>query len=341
MTYSIVIDSNILYVDKHYNFKIIEAFNKNLIKLIEDINDNNLNSCVKILLPDIVISELIHQQSKSYYKKINEFDKFTFPDLEVNKKKDYEEVYKSYADVRIKEISEKYKIKIEKIPLPLNISLEKIISMAIKEEAPFEGKDKLSDKGFKDVILWESLINYKKNNNDEQMILCSNDKIFQDKELNSKYKDEFHESIFITTWNVKHPELIKLLCDKVGSDVKLSNETKIIKKLESNSFLEEYLKTQLVDSLNLNLSQNTYKVKNIKSYEIKEMEDLKSSTDYFLLFYVYIEALSVCETVETLTPEQTLTIKKEVTLNLRLTVLSDSINNKVDIVNFEIVGYNN
>lgn len=336
MTFSVVIDTNTIYVGKHYNFKIIEAFNKNLIKLIEDISSNKLNSYVTILLPDIVIYELINQQSEAYYKKMNELDKFKFPDFEVKKKDDYEEHFKRYADTKISEISSKYKIKIERIPLPLNADLGKIISMAINKEAPFEGKDKESDKGFKDVILWESLVQYKKSHKNEQMILCSSDNIFKNKDLNLKYEKEFGESIFITNWNINNPNLTKLLGEQLNINVELSNEAKINEKLENNGLLENYLNYLLVDSFKINISEKMYTLKSIVSYDIVEFEELNSHHDDILLSNVYLEVLSVFKSVEALGENQTLNVSQEVTLDIILTTVFNTITNEFYITNHTI-----
>ena len=49
---------------------------------------------------------------------------------------------------------------IETLPYPKDNVLSQIINRAIEKRPPFEGKDKRSDKGFKDVISWESILNY-------------------------------------------------------------------------------------------------------------------------------------------------------------------------------------
>lgn len=67
---------------------------------------------------------------------------------------------------------------------------ESIIHRAIQKMAPFEGKTKESDKGFKDVVIWYSILSYAKSNPGEY-IFITNDGIFHNsfRELKTEFEE--------------------------------------------------------------------------------------------------------------------------------------------------------
>ena len=80
--------------------------------------------------------------------------------------------------------------------MPISCKLDSIIERAINKRQPFEGKEKQSDKGFKDAVIWESLLQYKRNNPGNKLVYYSCDKRFSD-ELKIEYKKIFNEEIEI------------------------------------------------------------------------------------------------------------------------------------------------
>ena len=66
-----------------------------------------------------------------------------------------------------------------------------MIQRAIKKDPPFEAKEKESDKGFKDALIWESLKEYKKKNVKDTIVLYSKDKRIVDIFLQKEYKEIF------------------------------------------------------------------------------------------------------------------------------------------------------
>lgn len=79
-------------------------------------------------------------------------------------------------------------VKFEIVPYPPENSLQNIIKRSLERRAPFEGKDKKSDKGFKDVILWESILEYKRSNKLDTILLFSADKRICDISLRNEFK---------------------------------------------------------------------------------------------------------------------------------------------------------
>ena len=59
-----------------------------------------------------------------------------------------------------------------------NSRFRSIIDRAFSKRPPFEGKDKKSDKGFKDALLWESILEFALNQPKSKIIYYSKDNAF-------------------------------------------------------------------------------------------------------------------------------------------------------------------
>lgn len=70
-----------------------------------------------------------------------------------------------------------------------NISLQNLLNRAINKKKPFVGENGNSDKGFKDAVLWESIIEYAKKSENKKFILLT--KNIQDfpKELEDEFEN--------------------------------------------------------------------------------------------------------------------------------------------------------
>ena len=53
-----------------------------------------------------------------------------------------------------------------------------IVNRALKKNPPFEGKDKKSDKGFKDALIWESILDFASQHTNAEIIFYSKDNGF-------------------------------------------------------------------------------------------------------------------------------------------------------------------
>ena len=61
------------------------------------------------------------------------------------------------------------------LPIPNNKCFTRIVERAFEKKAPFEGKEKNSDKGFKDVLIWESILELVEINPKSEIIFYSQD----------------------------------------------------------------------------------------------------------------------------------------------------------------------
>lgn len=229
----VFLDTNILH-SKSVDFTKAR-FAEKLEELIDEIEVNDLYQYVKLIIPQLVISELRKQQIDDCAETVknSRYTKVTEQVIELPQ--DYEricdEVFNGTLDSFCKGV-----MKVEIAPYPPNEVLQNLIQRAIKKDPPFEAKEKESDKGFKDALIWESLKEYKKKNVKDTIVLYSKDKRIVDIFLQKEYKEIFGEDIhmiFRDNPNT-HEKLLDKLRDLSGIE-------------EARESFSQQLKNQVVD----------------------------------------------------------------------------------------------
>ena len=104
-------------------------------------------------------------------------------------------------------------VAVEVVDFPASDRLNSIISRAIKKEPPFEGKEKHSDKGFKDVLIWESIKEYKEKHINDIIVFYCNDNLLASNALRKEFKEDFRDEIYIEQKNALITRLTTL-CNK-------------------------------------------------------------------------------------------------------------------------------
>ena len=102
---------------------------------------------------------------------------------------------------------------VEVVDFPNPDKFNNIISRAIKKEPPFEGKEKHSDKGFKDVLIWESIKEYKEKHINDIIVFYCNDNLLASNALRKEFKEDFRDEIYIEQKDALMKRLITL-CNK-------------------------------------------------------------------------------------------------------------------------------
>lgn len=200
--YLLVFDTNVLYV-KYENIPNFSdfSFSGTFNSFLDEIEELDIYDTVSVSIPDIVWLESKQQNIEAYNKKIEEVQNahrktcLPFHKLIIDETKNYED----YLDLQIENYKEglrQRQVKVESLKLPSRDRYGSIIKRALEKRPPFEGKDKKSDKGFKDTLLWESIIEYKKQNRTAKIILYTNDAIFNN-ELQMEFKNLFDDEILI------------------------------------------------------------------------------------------------------------------------------------------------
>lgn len=210
MKYILIFDTNILYknYDKICNFMDF-SFSGTFDNFVGRIEELDIYDVVSIAIPRVVWAEMKKQNIAAYNKKVQELEaslqkhKLPFHSYEIDKTKNYEE----YLEEKIssyKDLLKNKPIRIEELDFPSDLCFKRIINRAFEKIPPFEGKDKTSDKGFKDALLWESILEYKDKHPNENIILYTNDKMFND-DLKAEYEKLFpdQEILFVGSENEK------------------------------------------------------------------------------------------------------------------------------------------
>lgn len=190
----IVLDTNILNSGSK-DYSVLQFVSK-LQEIIRELEASDYERSIKVLLPKIVINELAVHQIEHYTKDVSKLKGMKLPGGEFKFHPNYEKFVHELLDNQIKQFR-KWDFPTEIIPYPRGECLSNIINRAIDKRPPFEGQDRQSDKGFKDVIIWESILDYKRRNPDSHIILFSGDGRLTDDTLATEFENEFHSKIIL------------------------------------------------------------------------------------------------------------------------------------------------
>ncbi len=206
----VFIDTNVLY---NRNEQLDKAlFVTKLKEIIEEIEANDIYTEIKLLLPRMVLNELYQQQLEMFDGLNKRLENVSMPNLQYDRAFNYGEYLEKIFKEAIMEI-QKGIVEVDVVDFPNSDKLGNIISRAIKKAPPFEGKEKHSDKGFKDVLIWESIKEYKEKHINDIIVFYCNDSLLASNALRKEFKEDFRDEIYIEQKN----ELIKrltTLCNK-------------------------------------------------------------------------------------------------------------------------------
>lgn len=258
--------------------KNIDDFSKfNFSAQFEDFIDflgaNDVVDYYKINISEITIEELKKQINDKYkeellklkqsYNKFKNVHNIKFNEDEVIK---YDEILKEL----IRKYIDFYNINMVETK---NISLQKILNRAINKNKPFVGENGNSDKGFKDAVLWESIIEYAKISENKKFILFT--KNIQDfpKEL----EDEFESA---TNKKIEIINEISIMQEKI-----LLEQPNVVKDILTLNWLNENIQI-LIDKINKYVVEsedsNGYQMA-----DIERIEDLVNKGNNFYSFIVF------------------------------------------------------
>ena len=266
---NIFIDTNILFSK---NEKLDEVgFLQKLQEIIDDIEVNDIYTEVKILLPRMVINELFQQQLDIYEDWKKQLEKVKMPNLKFDKDFMYEEYLTEAFKTTLKRLK-KGMVIVDVVDFPKSDKLDNIISRALKKEPPFEGKDKHSDKGFKDVIIWETIKEFKEKHINDIIIFYCNDNLLASNELKKEFYNEFRDDIYIEQKD-KLMDRLSLLCKK----------SEIIKTFSS----------QLKERIQKCMTQN-----NIRFYDMLMQDNIWNDGDEITQFEIINVDIISCNDVK-------------------------------------------
>ena len=246
------------------------AFGRPFQKVEEFISENNLSQDVQIAIPAWAIEELKDQKTLQYKEDIKEFEELasrlsgmphvpqiTIPDANFDCSEYIQEKSEQFLSTK--------KLKLIKIPESLaNKVLQNMMLRVMKEERakhPFvhakKGNKTYKDAGFKDNLIWESLLHYPELVNYDKVIFLTGDSDY------TNCKSEFVEK-----WN-KHFTIIadeNNAIAEINKDYSNYIEERAIHDYANNEYFKDYLFDQLKIKNEIGVNGLAFK---IKSSEIK------------------------------------------------------------------------
>lgn len=237
---NILFDTNILYTsgDKGYDFSTFKLSSR-FENIVDKVEVLSYSDDVRILLPQVVFEELKKQQIDEYKNKykelkslVNQFKSLPNVTLEL-KDINYEEYLTKQKDFFIDKLG-KYQVKVETLRHPSNDRFHNLIHRAYTKKAPFEGVDKKSDKGFKDALLWEAILEFAEQNNEDEFILYSCDKRFE--EVTVEFEELFNKKLIVAKNDKDIEEQLNIFLMDNNKEEKGKTF-----KVDYNTLIEEYL----------------------------------------------------------------------------------------------------
>lgn len=183
--YFLVFDTNVLFqrYDKMADFTSF-SFNATFENVAAMVNQLDIYDNIKLAIPEVVWNEMTKQIIDAHDKQITEYQtrikNWKFPEYKTTQIK--LDNYQKYIEERITEYKEAISSGINTIvelPNPKDKCFERIVKRAFDKAPPFGGKEKNSDKGFKDVLIWESILELSETHPTINIIFYTKDKGFK------------------------------------------------------------------------------------------------------------------------------------------------------------------
>lgn len=285
--YIIVFDTNILFNDYKSSGNFCKfSFSSPFEKICRRIEELEIYDYVGIAIPVVTWEEIKKHVIDSYSNKFKEvkakLDKHNFPNIKV----EIETLdYNLYITQQIEEYkknitSNKNFVKTITLELPSDLKFTKIVKRAFAKSPPFIGKEKESDKGFKDAVLWESIIEFKEKNEDVKLILFCQDNLFNS-ELQEEYAKQFNEEIKFFKQKSDLIEYLDMLAKQLNEfsviPTSKDDENEIEILIKSEKFLNKVRCSEYLTSLSNELHLENISLIDIENYN--KIED-KSEIDY-------------------------------------------------------------
>lgn len=203
IAYYLIFDTNVLFqaYEKKANFTTF-SFNATYENVIDMINQLDIYDQVILAIPSVVWSEMEKQIIEKHDELLLPYKTTItnklFPEYSINENAavDYPEYIKAKITTYKAELSSGLNEVIE-LPIASNSRFDSIVNRAFNKLPPFEGKDKKSDKGFKDALLWESVLEFASNHLNSKIIYYSKDNAFGEFLLKEFAENEANSSLFI------------------------------------------------------------------------------------------------------------------------------------------------
>ena len=257
-------------------------------QLIEDyINENHLNEHVHLAIPSWAIEELKDQKNRQYledvekYKEVTErlfglpsFQKIPLP----------QEAFDCRAYIQEKADEFLATKQLKKLDIKEELAstvLKSMMSRVLKEEKlkkPFVHSGKYKDAGFKDNIVWESLMHYDDIEAYDKFIFITKDTDYGN--CQNEFKEKWNKHII----TLKDENSVKA---EILKDYELYINERVIYDYSHTEYFLDYLNDELKQKSDIITETGTGKIENFKiqepSNKIERMPPTEEEDEYILV----------------------------------------------------------
>ncbi|MGW8184932.1 MAG: PIN domain-containing protein [Candidatus Moraniibacteriota bacterium] len=233
----IIFDTNKIRHTDYIGFELGSEYDR-VKKFIEE---KNLKNIIQLAIPAYVIEEIKKQKIEKFENELEKFEEISkkFERIKIVKKESSAKFdIKKYINKKALEFLSENNIRIMNLNKENYAKVfERIIKRAIDKKLPFKRNDKHSDIGFKDVLIWETIL-------DNKGIILWNDNIFYCSGDNGfgECKEEF-EKIYNRNFDVFSS--VDFLIEKLSSQyTDIIENNKVFSLVQSHYFtdqIEQYI----------------------------------------------------------------------------------------------------
>lgn len=302
---AIIVDTNVFTPSKNKTRDLSKLPLDQYYKILKTLELNDLKYEIDILFPEIVLLELISHHKNRMYDDLEQLAKINiefanFENIQIEGYGDFD--VENYCE----ELKENYfkELKIINIPSPKDKLFESILGMSLDKKPPFiNGK---SDKGFKDSIIFLSLLRFAETKIYDKYLLFTDDKGFNEnkKKLESQFQN--HVKQFRKFDNYDKLEIIK------GKNIMkyIDEEFKLFKDLReyiSHDFFT-ILAEQYENAMTIEIKRTDYDIDECELNEddttIHQLDENEFEVEFFIHVYIvcsdyYVDFGSWHDSIET------------------------------------------
>ncbi len=254
-----ILDNEVTY----NNFSFGSAYDE----ISKFINDNGLKNDIELTVSTMVIEELKNQKKRTYLKDISDLKKIAkrlegLPHISANSIVIPDDTFdcETFVEENAKQFIENNGINTlvykEEHSTSILTNMIKKVATIDKPKSPFAISGSYKDAGFKDGIIWETLMHYEKVEEFDKIIFLSKD---------GDYKDNCIVD-FKTKWN-RHIQIEK---DKnnvialLNTDYELQINERVIYDFTQSDYFKDYLFDQLKNKTEIIVEDVNYKIENFE-----------------------------------------------------------------------------
>lgn len=298
---AIIPDTNIYTRSKNNPYDLTDLPLKKYFKQLKTIKDLNLEDKVEILIPEVVLLELLYQNKRNFDDNINNLNNLNkyFINFDINITSPEDLSYDEYFE-KLKE-KYNYDLKIIHIP-PKNELFDDILHRYYNKKPPFENN---KDQGFKDTIIFLSILHFAKQDLYSEYILFSDDNIFKNQNKTKLEKEFKYISPFMKSkFEIRNEKNISSYIDK---KFKLFNE---LKEHISSEFYETIIR-QYKNAEKIIIDGTEYQIKSVDIIEEKTIINIENENEFEVEISISAKLLNDTEKENTLHLTNQYTFNKE------------------------------